>query len=567
MKQYLLHRNPDGEEHLDVPLRGEELLHQPLFNKGSGFSIEERIAFGLEGVLPCEISTMDEQVSRVYANIKRTDDPLQHYIALSALQDRNEHLFYRVMADYLEEFLPVVYTPTVGLACQEYSHIFRRSRGLWITPNHRGRIKDVLSNAPFEDVRLIVVTDNERILGLGDQGAGGMGIPIGKLSLYTTAAGIHPSLTLPISLDVGTDNEDLLADPLYLGYRMPRLRGEEYLSLVDEMVEAVKTVFPKVCLQWEDFKKVNAFRLLDRHRHNILSFNDDIEGTAAVAVAGVMSASRISGIPLQEQRIVIAGAGAAGVGIARQLRSSMSQAGLEGGALKRAIAVFDSRGLLTESRNLSEQHKREFAWPDHLLAQVGIEPGASLDTVISHMKPTVMIGTTGQPNYFTKEMVREMALHVERPVILPFSNPTSKCEATPADLLAWTEGRALVATGSPFDPVTIDSKTFHTGQGNNAFIFPGVGLGLLVAEATRVTDGVFDVACRVLAEQVTPGDLERGSLYPPVAELREVAREIAIGVVSFCRDAGIGREIADAEVPAEVDKFMWAPRYPQFRPC
>jgi len=566
MKQYLLHRNQDGEEHLDVPLRGEELLHQPLFNKGSGFTFEERIAFGLEGVLPCEVSTIDEQVRRVYANIKRTDDPLQHYIALSALQDRNEHLFYRVMTNYLEEFLPVIYTPTVGLACQEYSHIFRRSRGLWITPNHRGRIKEVLANAPFEGVRLIVVTDNERILGLGDQGAGGMGIPIGKLALYTTAAGIHPSLTLPISLDVGTDNEQLLADPLYLGYRMPRLRGEEYLSLVDEMVEAVKTVFPKVLLQWEDFKKVNAFRLLDRHRHNILSFNDDIEGTAAVAVAGVMSASRISGIPLQDQRIVIAGGGAAGIGIARQLRSSMSQAGLEGSALKRAIAVFDSRGLLTESRNISEQHKREFAWPDHLLAQVGIESGASLETVVSLMKPTVMIGTTGQPDYFHKEMVREMALHVERPVIMPFSNPTSKCEATPADLLAWTEGRALVATGSPFDPVTIGSKTFHIGQGNNAFIFPGVGLGLLVAEATKVTDGVFDIACKVLAEQVSPSDLERGSLYPPVGDLRLAAREIAIGVVGFCRDAGLGRAIADADIPTEVDKFMWTPHYPQFRP-
>ncbi|HEY7923656.1 MAG TPA: oxaloacetate-decarboxylating malate dehydrogenase, partial [Vicinamibacteria bacterium] len=355
-----------------MPCRGAELLHHPLYTKGSAFSRDEREALGLVGLLPYAVSGMEEQERRICDNIARKREPLEKYVGLAALQDRNEHLFYRVLQNHIEEFLPIVYTPTVGRACQEYSHIFRRARGLWITPEHRHHVKDVLKNAPFDDVRLIVVTDNERILGLGDQGAGGMGIPIGKLALYTAAAGIAPWQTLPISLDVGTDNQALLEDELYLGWRFPRLRGAEYTALVDEFVQAVRKTFPKALLQWEDFKKNNAFRLLDRYRGELPSFNDDIQGTAAVALAGMLTGARLTGKALRDQRIVIHGAGAAGIGIARLLRSALERAGLKGEALTAAIACLDSRGLLVDDTAIADAHKCEFAWPAALAEKRGL---------------------------------------------------------------------------------------------------------------------------------------------------------------------------------------------------
>jgi len=563
MERFGMTRDGEGNPHLEVPCRGATLLRHPLYTKGTAFTSEERSAFGLEGLLPQAVSTLEQQGRRAYANIARKADPLEKYVGLAALQDRNEHLFYRVLVDHIEELLPIVYTPTVGEACQTYSHIFRRGRGMWITPGHRGRIADVLGNAPFEDVRLIVVTDNERILGLGDQGAGGMGIPVGKLALYTAAAGIPPWQTLPISLDVGTDNQALLDDDLYLGWRFPRLRGPEYDSLVEEFVQAVRRRFPRALLQWEDFKKANAFRLLDRYRRTIRSFNDDIQGTAAVAVAGMLSGARATGTPVTAQRVVILGAGAAGVGIARLVRATLQRPGLTGEAPASAVACLDTHGMLVADQHIADEHKREFAWPPELAARHGLPAGArrDLEGVVRALHPTLLIGTSGEPHTFTEAVVREMARHVARPVIFPMSNPTSKSEAVPLDLLAWTEGRALVATGSPFAPVAHDGGTTVIGQGNNAFVFPGVGLGVLVSDADQVTDGMFAAAAAALAAEVSTEDLAAGSLFPPVRELRRVTARIAEAVVAQAREEGVGRPLADDAIPQRVQEATWDPAY------
>jgi malic enzyme len=568
MERYRLETGPDGVPRLKVPHRGPQLLSHPMYNKSTAFTRDERRAFGLEGLLPDAVSTLDQQVRRAYGNIARKSEPLERYIGLAALQDRNETLFYRLLVDHLEEFLPIVYTPTVGRACQEFSHIFRRARGLWITPDDRGRIDRVLGDAAFADVRLIVVTDNESILGLGDQGAGGMAIPVGKLALYTAAAGIHPSRTLPISLDVGTDNAALLADDLYLGWRHPRLRGEAYDTLVEEFVGAVKSRFPTAVLQWEDFRKGTAFALLERYRKALPSFNDDIQGTAAVAVAGLMAASRLTGIPLPSQRIVIFGAGAAGVGIARLLRDALQRAGVEGDGLRRAIALIDTHGLVTEQAGPGD-YRRGLGWPLALVAGAGLGPGAPRDllAVVRALKPTALIGVSGAPGAFTEEVVREMARGVPRPVIFPLSNPTSQCEATPADVAAWTEGRALVATGSPFAPVSHGGRTMRVGQGNNVFIFPGVGLGALVAEAREITEGMFAAAAERLAAEVRDEDLAAGSLFPPIADLRRVTARIAESVVRQARQEAGGARPSDAEIPRLVAEAMWEPRYVELEPA
>jgi malate dehydrogenase (oxaloacetate-decarboxylating) len=563
MERYATRRDSAGHLHVQVPLRGAALLRSPMYTKGTAFTLEERSAFGLEGLLPQAVSTLEQQEQRVYANIARKADVLEKFIGLASLQDRNEHLFYRVLVDHVEEFLPIVYTPVVGRACQEFSHIFRRSRGLWITPGHRGRIENVLRNAPFGDVRLIVVTDNERILGLGDQGAGGMGIPIGKLALYTAAAGIAPWQTLPVSLDVGTDNQKLLEDGMYLGWRFPRLRGADYDALVDEFVHAVKKVFPRALLQWEDFKKGNAFRLLDRYRDVVTSFNDDIQGTAAVAVAGLVASSQVTGVALPDQRVVILGAGAAGVGIARLLRDAFRRAGVAGEKLVAAVANLDSRGLVVDDVPIPDTYKREAAWPRSLAEAHGLGAGQPRDllAVVRAVKPTMLIGTSGEPNTFTEPVVREMAKHVDRPLVFPMSNPTANCEATPADVLAWTDGRALVATGSPFDPVTLNGHTHRIGQGNNAFIFPGVGLGTIVSEARLVTESMFAAAAEALALQVKAEELDAGCLFPRVRDIRSVTLHVAAAVVRAAREAGVGRAIADDEILPAVRAAMWEPAY------
>ena len=565
---------------MTVEFRGADLLERPLLNKDAGFDESERDVFGLRGLLPARTRSIEEQVRLELERLRRKSDDLERYIGLAALQDRNETLFYRVLLENLEEFLPIVYTPTVGRACQSFSHIMRRPRGLWITPADIDRIPELLRNArpdstvvaaEAHDVRLIVATDNERILGLGDQGAGGMGIPVGKLSLYTAGAGIYPAHTLPVSLDVGTDNEDLLSDPLYMGYRERRLRGAEYDDFIEAFVSAVMEVCPRAVLQWEDFKQHNAIRILDRYRLRLTSFNDDIQGTGAVVLAGVLAAVRFLGRPLAEQRFVFLGAGAAGTGIARTVRAAMVSQGVDDATIKRAIVTVDTRGLVFGSRDELDEDKREFALgPDELAAYglSGLAPAdrRDLEAVVAAVKPTMLIGTSGVQGAFTEDAIREMARHAEHPVVFPLSNPTAKSEAIPTDIMAWTEGRALIATGSPFEDVVVDGKNRIIGQANNVFIFPGLGLGAIVAEARRITDEMFLLAAQTLADMVSPERLAAGALYPAVSELREGSRQIAAKVVCQSRDCGVGRLYRDDEVLAAVDSAIWFPAYLPYLP-
>jgi malic enzyme len=556
----------DGRTRVEVPFRGTELLALPIYNKGTAFTTDERAAFGLDGLLPDTVSTMDLQARRIYQSIVHKPEPLEQYIGLAGLQDRNEFLYYRVLLDHLEEFLPVVYTPTVGQASKEYSHLFRRGRGVWITPAHRGRIAEVLRNSWFADIRLIVVTDNQAILGIGDQGAGGMVIPIGKLAIYSAAAGIHPAETLPLSLDVGTDSRHLLDDPLYLGWRQPRLQGDEYFDLVAEFVAAVQDVFPRALLQWEDFQKNNAFELLERYRERIVSFNDDIQGTGATALAGLMAACLIADVELSRQRIVIVGGGAAGIGIARQLRSVLAAEGLSGADLHRAVAVLDSKGLIVDDRERIDAPKKEVAWPAELAAAAGLGSNRDLHAVVYALQPSVLIGTSGQTGIFSEDLVQEMAKHTKRPIIFPFSNPNALSEARPEDLLWWTEGRALVATGSPFPPVDVNGREHSIAQGNNALIFPGVGLGTLVAEASEISDGMFTAAARALAGSVTQEERSAGRLFPAISRLRGVTRDIAAAVVRQARGEGLSRDIPDDQIDESVKRAMWNPDYPDYIP-
>jgi malic enzyme len=547
--------------------RGRELIGQPLLNKGTAFTDEERDMFGLRGLLPARVNTIDEQVALELEHVRRKADDLERYIGLAALQDRNETLFYRVLAENLEEFLPIVYTPTVGRACQDFSHIFRRPRGVWITPDDLGRIDDILRAAADAEIRLIVVTDNERILGLGDQGAGGMAIPVGKLALYTAAAGIYPAWTLPVSLDVGTDRAELLEDPLYLGYRAPRLRGGAYDEVLEAFVDSVRRVFPAAVVQWEDFKQHNALRILDRYRHRLTSFNDDVQGTGAVVLGGLLAARREMG-GLSGERFLFLGAGAASIGIAGLLRR---QLGLEGAAAVAddpTIALMDRGGLVHLDRPGLPDDQRPFAVDPHRFAEAGLGPQDLTDPVAIArvLRPTVLIGTTGCRGAFSESLVREVARHARVPIILPLSNPGDRAEAQPHDILAWTGGRALVATGSPSGAVELADGHRTIGQANNVFIFPGVGLGAIVAEAREVTDDAFLVAARELAALVSGGRLALGAIYPPVGDLRRIARAIAVAVVRRLRDSGYGRQYRDEEIEPAVDEAMWWPAYPRFIP-
>ena len=549
----------------EIDLRGFKLLGARLFTKDLAFRDDERDAFGLRGMLPDRVQPIEEQVQLEWEHVSRKDDALEKYIGLAALQDRNATLFYRLLADHLEELMPVVYTPTVGQACQQFSHIIRRTRGIWITPDDIDRIPQLLRNSPYGDVRLIVVTDNERILGLGDQGAGGMGIPVGKLALYSAGGGLHPSLTLPISLDVGTDNRTLLKDPLYMGYRARRLRGSAYRELIEAFVHGVEEVWPGCIIQWEDFKGPNALRILERFRNHVPSFNDDIQGTAGVAVAGLYAAARRLGRPITDLRFVLAGAGAAGIGIARLLRRALEHEGLTGAEIDPRLVLLDSRGLVHSGRSDLDEFKQEVAVSAERVHELGLtlegDDHTRLCEIIKVVKPDVLIGTTGQPGSFDQCVIHEMAEVTDEPVIFALSNPSSRVEATPTDILAWSDGRALIATGSPFAPVSWKSAPRPIGQANNVFVFPGVGLGAVVAEATRITEQMFLVAARALAEQVDDERLASGALYPPIESLNEISREVALAVAREAVESGAAQVDARTDLETVIDEAMWWPSY------
>jgi malate dehydrogenase (oxaloacetate-decarboxylating) len=550
----------------EIDQHGALLLSNRLLTKDFAFSDSERDAFELHGLLPASVMTIEEQVQLELERLHRKPDPLERYIGLAALQDRNATLFYRVLAENLEELLPIVYTPTVGLACQEYSHILRRTRGTWITPADHDRIPDLLRNGPYDDVRLLVVTDNERILGLGDLGAGGMAIPIGKLALYTGACGIYPGVTLPVSLDVGTDNPALLADPLYIGHRAPRLRGAEYDALVDAFVAGVAEVWPGCVIQWEDFKHYNALRILDRYLDRVPSFNDDVQGTSAIVLAGVLAGLRRLDQRLDAQRIVLVGAGAAGIGIGRLLRAAMREAGLPEQRVARELILVDSRGLVHDARGDIDETKRSLALPREAALGYGfaLDRVPTLQDVVDRVRPTILVGTTGVGGTFSEDVVRSMASGCERPIILPLSNPTANTEARPDEILAWSDGRALVATGSPFAPVVHNGITHEIGQANNVFVFPGIGLGAIVSEATQITDSMILAAARTLAGLVTTDRLAAGALYPPVGALRDVSRAVAIAVAREAVSSGASDALPET-LEAGVDAAMWWPDYVPYR--
>ena len=557
-----------GEPVILVPQSGLELLETAIFNKGIAFPEDERIEFGLHGLLPAHVGSIEEQLARRYGGFQARRTELQQHIYLRALQDRNEVLFYRLIHDHITEMMPLIYTPVVGEACQHFSRIYRKSRGLFLSYEHRDELDAILANRPYREVDVIVVTDGERILGLGDLGVGGMGIPVGKLSLYTLCGGIHPARTLPILLDVGTDNKEALADPLYLGWRHDRLRGQAYDDFIEAFVQAVTRAFPDVLLQWEDFAKLNARRLLDRYRDRLCTFNDDIQGTAAVAVAAIIAALNITGTRLADQRIVIVGAGSAGIGISDQIVAALMAEGLsERDALARLWLV-DRHGLLHSGRtDTREPSQRHYAQPLERLEGWARDASGNfaLTEVVEQVKPTVLIGTTGQPGMFTEEVVRAMARHVERPAIFPLSNPTSRSEAIPADLISWTDGRALVATGSPFPAVSHGGRTFRIAQCNNTYIFPGVGLGVIAARARRVSDAMFLAAARALGE-VSPARTDHNAaLFPPLEEISQVSRRIALAVGAEAQRQGLAEPTTPEELERRVDAARWEPRYPRLR--
>jgi malate dehydrogenase (oxaloacetate-decarboxylating)(NADP+) len=534
--------------------RGVKLLHDPVRNQGTGFTEKQRDLLGLRGLLPPRVQSQEEQVLRVLENLDRKSSDLERYIFLIGLQDRNETLFYRVAVDHLERIMPLIYTPTVGAACQEFGHIFRRPRGIFISANDRGRVRDVLRNWPHRDVRIAVVTDGERILGLGDLGAQGMGIPVGKLSLYTACAGIHPTHCLPIMLDVGTQNAALRNDPLYIGLHQERLEGEEYNGLVEELFEAMAEIFPRAIVQLEDFATNNAFRLLSQYRDRACVFDDDIQGTGAVALAGVISALGVTGDQLGDATMLFLGAGEAAVGIAELAVAAMCEEGLDEAEARKRCWFVDTKGLVTaQRRDQLAAHKLPFAHPH--------APLDGLLEAVRALRPRVLIGASGAPATFTEEILTLMGQTHERPVIFALSNPTSKSECTAEQAYRATAGRALFASGSPFDPVTLGDQTFHPGQGNNAYIFPGVGLGAIASGATRITDEMFLAAARALTNAVTPEDLSLGRVYPALTRIREVSLRIAVAVAELAWEGGLATIERPENVEAYIARHMFDPVY------
>ena len=528
---------------------GDQLLHDPRRNKGSAFSLEERRIHRIEGMLPVGVSTIERQVARTHAELDSLDNDLQKYLLLSDLQARNETLFYAVLMSDPARFMPIVYTPTVGEACQKFDHIFRSSRGMYLPISERGRLKEILGNWPETDVRFIVVTDGERILGLGDQGVGGMGIPIGKLALYTACAGVPPRYCLPITLDVGTNRQDLLEDPLYLGLRQERVRGEPYHQFIDEFVEAVQSLYPKCCIQWEDFANINAVPILERYRDRICTYNDDIQGTAAVALAGIYGALRISGEKLTDQRFLFLGAGSAATGIAELISRAMALEGMDLSAARSRSSLFDVNGLLVKSRTDIAEFQQPFVTD-------GPATSSFVDA-INTLRPTAIIGVSTVPKLFNQLVIEAMSAINERPIIFPYSNPTSRSECTAEEAYAWSKGQAIFASGSPFPPVSVGNKTFVPGQGNNVYIFPAMGMAIYMTEATRVTEEMFIVAAQGVAEQVSEENLATGLIYPPQSQILNASLHVASKVAKYIYDQNLAR----APRPTDIDEELRAKAY------
>jgi len=559
--------NEISERTIATALSGYELLNDPLLNKGTAFTEAERDEFDLHGLLPPYVTNLDPQVERRLDAFRALGTDLQKYVFLRGTQDTNETLFYALLTRHIEELMPIVYTPTVGLGCQQFSRIFRKPRGLFLSFPLKDRIHRILSNPRFDGVEVIVVSDGERILGLGDQGAGGMGIPIGKLSLYTACAGLHPSTTLPILLDVGTDNRELLADPLYIGWRHERIRGEAYDDFVATFVDAVRTRWPHVLLHWEDFAFRNANRLLAQYRDRFCSYNDDIQGTAAIAVGAILSAINITGVPLTEQRIAVLGAGSAGTGISALLLRAMIDAGLAKKEARSRFYLVDRDGLLVEGMTGLQSFQTLFAQsPDRVAAwKLPSADRIGLSEVVANAHPTVLIGTSGQAHAFSEAVVRAMAAHVRQPVIFPLSNPTERSEATPDQIIPWTEGHAVIGTGSPFPPVTRNGHPFRIDQTNNAYVYPGVGLGAIAVQARYISEGMFLAAARTIAE-LSPAKYDpQANLLPPLAELRKISLQVAIAVAKQAESEGLAHPVPDQDLPAAVRSMMWEPLYATYR--
>ncbi|MFN8650808.1 MAG: NAD-dependent malic enzyme [Gemmatimonadales bacterium] len=534
-----------------------DYIHDPRLNKGTAFTQAEREALGLRGLLPPRVVSPEDQASRIMENFRRKSSPLEQYIYLISLQDRNEHLFYRVVIDHIEEMLPIIYTPTVGEACLQFGHIFRRPRGLYLCPEDLGRVTEILRHWPEHEVGIIVVTDGERILGLGDLGANGMGIPIGKLSLYTACAGVNPALCLPLTLDTGTERAELHTDPLYLGRPVPRIRGAAYDALVEEMVRGVQEVFPGAMIQFEDFATANALTLLDRYKDQVCCFNDDIQGTAAVTLAGLLSACRVTGQALSEQRVIFFGAGAAGTGIATLLVEAKMAMGMTRAEAERTIALVDREGLVTTADRDIPVHRRPFAQ--------ALPPAPDLLSAVEAFRPTALVGVSGSAGAFSEPVLRALAGINRRPIIFPLSNPTSCSECTADQAFAWTDGRAVFASGSPFGPVVVNGRKVTPSQSNNAYIFPGVGLGVMLSRARRVTSAMFLEAARALAALATDATLAEGRLFSPLREIRDVSAAIAVAVMEVAYRDGLATRARPADLAGFVRANMYDAHYPEYR--
>jgi malate dehydrogenase (oxaloacetate-decarboxylating)(NADP+) len=534
-------------------LRGAALLHDPRLNKGTAFTAEERVNFGLEGLLPPCVASIELQVARIHAEIAGLQDDLQKYLVLSDLQARNERLFYAVLMSDPAAYMPLVYTPTVGEACQKFTHIFRESRGMYLPITARGRLKEILANWPERDIRFIVVTDGERILGLGDLGASGMGIPIGKLALYTACAGVPPQYCLPVVLDVGTNNHVSLDDPLYFGLRQMRARGDEYMDFIDEFASAAQALYPKCCIQWEDFANINAVPILEKYRDKICTYNDDIQGTAGIALAGVFAALRITKQKLTDQRFLFLGGGSAGAGIAELISQAMAMEGLDIDEARRRNALFDINGLLVKSRTDLAAFQRPFAL-DHA-------PIKSFVEAVRTLQPTGIVGVSTVPKLFTRQVIEAMAEINQRPIIFPYSNPTSRSECTAEEAYHWSQGRAIFASGSPFGPVEMFGTRFVPGQGNNVYIFPAMGMAVYATEATRVTEEMFIVAAKAVAEQVSADNLASGLIYPPQSQILEASLHVAECVAAYIYDKGLARAPRPSDIGAMIRDRAYKPVY------